>query len=62
MAATGLLMIDWAEPITDSGEINQSLAKPVDTSNMDTEEIDKLMKIVDDLRSVEDNDGSDTGN
>jgi hypothetical protein len=48
--------------ITDSGEINQSLAKPVDTSNMDTEEIDKLMKIVDDLRSVEDNDGSDTGN
>jgi hypothetical protein len=47
--------------ITDSGEINQSLAKPVDTSNMDTEEIDKLMKIVDDLRSVEDNDGSNTG-
>jgi hypothetical protein len=48
--------------ITDSGEINQSLAKPVDTTNMDTEEIDKLMKIVDDLRSVENNDGSDTGN
>ena len=47
--------------ITDSGEINQSLAKPVDTSNMGTEEIDKLMKIVDDLRSVEDNDGSNTG-
>jgi hypothetical protein len=29
---------------------------------MDTGEIDKLMKIVDDLRSIEDNDGSDTGN
>lgn len=47
--------------IDDSGEINQLLAKPVDTTKMDTEEIDKLMKIVDDLRSVENNDGSDTG-
>jgi hypothetical protein len=48
--------------ITEGGEIDQSLAKPVDTTNMDIEEIDKLMKIVDDLRSVENNDGSDTGN
>ncbi len=48
--------------VTDSGEIDQSLAKPVNTDNMDTGEIDKLMKIVDDLRSIEDNDGSDTGN
>jgi len=48
--------------VTDDGEIDQSLAKPVDTTNMDVEEIDRLMKIVDDLRSAERNDGGSTGN
>jgi protein-tyrosine phosphatase len=48
--------------ITEDGEIDQSLAKPVDTTNMEIEEIDRLMKIVDDLRGIEKNDGSGTGN
>jgi len=48
--------------VTGDGEIDQSSAKPIDTTNMDVEEIDKLMKIVDNLRSINKNDGSGTGN
>jgi hypothetical protein len=48
--------------VTEDGEIDQSSAKPVDTSNMGVEEIDRLMKIVDDLRGIGKNDGSSSGN
>jgi ABC-type siderophore export system fused ATPase/permease subunit len=48
--------------VTEDGEIDQSSAKPVDTTNMSVEEIDRLMKIVDDLRGIGKNDGSSSGN
>jgi hypothetical protein len=48
--------------VTEDGEIDQSLAIPVDTTNMEQEDIDRLMLIVDDLRSAEENDGSGSGN
>jgi len=48
--------------LTENGEIDQSCAKPVDTSNLDVEAVDRLMKIVDDLRGINKNDGSGTGN
>lgn len=48
--------------VTEDGEIDQSLAIPVDTTNMNQEDIDRLMLIVDDLRSAEENDGSGSGN
>jgi hypothetical protein len=47
--------------VTEDGEIDQSLAIPVDTTNMSQDDIDRLMIIVDDLRRVED-DGSSSGN
>lgn len=48
--------------VTEDGEIDQSLAIPVDTTNMSQDDIDKLLLIVDDLRSAEENDGSSSGN
>lgn len=48
--------------VTEDGEIDQSLAIPVDTTNMSQDDIDKLLLIVDDLRSTEENDGSSSGN
>jgi hypothetical protein len=47
--------------VTEDGEIDQSLAMPVDTTNMQQEDIDRLMLILDDLRSSEENDGSSSG-
>jgi len=47
--------------VTEDGEIDQSLAIPVDTTNMNQEDIDRLMQILDDLRSNEENDGSSSG-
>jgi hypothetical protein len=46
--------------VKEDGEIDQSLAIPVDTANMNQDDIDRLMLIVDDLRRVED-DGSSSG-
>ena len=48
--------------LTEDGEIDQSFAKPVDTSNLDVEAVNGLMKIVDSLRSTDKNDGSGTSN
>ena len=48
--------------LTEDGEIDQSFAKPVDTSNLDVEAVNGLMKIVDNLRGIDKNDGSGTGN
>jgi hypothetical protein len=48
--------------VTEDGEIDQSLAIPVDTTNMVQDDIDRLMLIVDDLRRVEEDDGSSSGN
>lgn len=48
--------------LTEDGEIDQSFAKPVDTSNLDVEAVNGLMKIVDNLRSTDKNDGSGTSN
>lgn len=48
--------------VTENGDIDQSLSKPVDTTNMPIEEVDRLLKIVDDLRRTEKNDGSGSGN
>jgi hypothetical protein len=48
--------------VTEDGEIDQSLAIPVDTTNMIQDDIDRLMLIVDDLRRVEEDDGSSSGN
>lgn len=48
--------------VTEDGEIDQSLAIPVDTTNMSQDDIDRLMLIVDDLRRVEEDDGSSSGN
>jgi hypothetical protein len=44
--------------VTEDGEIDQSLAIPVDTTNMNQEDIDRLLHIVDDLRSTEEDDGN----
>lgn len=46
--------------VTEDGEIDSSLAMPVTADDMSHEEIEILMKIVDDLRSNE-NDGSSSG-
>ena len=43
--------------ISEDGEIDQNLAIPIDTTGMQNEEIEKLMRILDDLRG-EDNAGS----
>lgn len=48
--------------VTENGEIDQSQAKPVDTTNMEIDEINRLMEIVDDLRKREQNDGGSAGN
>lgn len=44
--------------VSEDGNIDQDLAVPVDTTNMEDEDIDRLMLILDDLRSAEENDGS----
>lgn len=44
--------------VSEDGNIEQDLAVPVDTTQMQEEEIDRLMLILDDLRSAEKNDGS----
>jgi hypothetical protein len=44
--------------VSEDGDIQQDLAIPVDTTNMEIEDIDRLMLILDDLRSAEKNDGS----
>ncbi len=48
--------------VTEDGEIDQSLAIPIDTTNMKQEDMDRLMLILDDLRRDEENDGSGSGN
>lgn len=48
--------------VTEDGEIDQSLSKPVDTTNLGEEEVNTLMHIVDELRSVEKDDGGSSGN
>lgn len=48
--------------ITDDGEIDQASSKPVDTTNLGDEDVDRLMKIVDELRSVEKDDDGSSGN
>jgi len=47
--------------ITEDGEIDSASATAVTTDDMSHEEIERLMKIVDDLRSNE-NDGNSSGN
>lgn len=47
--------------VTEDGEIDQSLAVPVDTTNMKQEDMDRLMLILDDLRSDEADDGRSSG-
>lgn len=44
--------------VSEDGNIEQDFAVPVDTTNMEDEDIDRLMLILDDLRSAEKNDGS----
>lgn len=48
--------------ITDDGEIDQASSRPVDTTNLGDEDVDRLMKIVDELRSVEKDDDGSSGN
>lgn len=48
--------------VTENGDIDQSLATPVDTTNMRQEDMDRLMLILDDLRSNENNDGGSSRN
>lgn len=43
--------------ITEDGEINSSNAKPIDTSNLSENDLNHLLRILDDLRSDEGNDG-----
>ena len=50
--------IFYQTEVSEDGNIEQDLAIPVDTTNMEDEDIDRLMLILDDLRSAEENDGS----
>jgi hypothetical protein len=50
--------IFYQTAVSEDGNIEQDLAIPVDTTNMQDEDIDRLMLILDDLRSAEENDGS----
>ncbi len=48
--------------VDDNGEIDQASSKPVDTTNLNDDEINMLMEIVDELGRVEKNDGGSSGN
>lgn len=48
--------------ITEDGEINSANATLVDTANLSSEDLDKLLKILDDLRSNDGHDDSNSGN
>jgi hypothetical protein len=48
--------------VDDNGEIDQASSKPVDTTNLNDDEINMLMEIVDELGRVENNDGGSSGN
>jgi hypothetical protein len=48
--------------ITDDGEIDSANATLVDTANLSSEDLDKLLKILDDLKSGDGHDDSNSGN
>lgn len=52
----------YQAPIDDQGEINHSVAFPVNAINMTQEEVETLMKILDDIGSQEKNDSGSSGN
>lgn len=54
--------IFYQAPIDENGEINHSVAVPIDAMNMTQEEVEALMQILDDIGSIEKNDSGSSGN
>lgn len=53
--------IFYQAPIDEQGEINHSVAIPVDATNMTEEEVENLMQILDDIGSMGKNDNGSSG-
>jgi hypothetical protein len=51
----------YASKVEEDGNINPMSAEPIDTTNMSEQELDTMMKIIDELRSNKKNDGSGSG-